>query len=543
MRRNGWGTRTIGVVAGLLVCGALGAPSAFATVTLSHDTSTPGSGTTTVSGDSASDSVFVSLYKDGGVAVSGGTLSCNTHSSNGFYTDLCDEFSGQATLVASGSNCATLSGSGNVVCVDTSAFSGDLGAGSDTFSIGDVLYKTATISGGAGDDTLTGTIEDPTSSDPNVDIFDGGPGNDDLTGNGGDDQLHGGDDIDQISGGPGNDVVDGGPGNDYQLLGGPGNDTVEGGDGDDIINLTGNGDPGADTYSGGAGSDSLDYGNGTTGVRVTLDGQPNDGISGEDDNVGSDIEKILGTYGDDTLIGDGGPNYLDGGDGNDVIQGGGGNDTLLGGYGDDTIDGGPGTDSVYGDATGCNISFGTCPAGNDTILVRDGEQDQVNCGPGADRVTADQLDILANDPINGCETVDRATVGAGGTGSAPTGAPGTTSGFTPASLGLSATRPRHGTRGLSHGLKIGFRCPSACKATATLAVSKRTARKAHLGRKTRVGSASATLHSAGSRKLTIKLTRKARSGLRRLRHVTIKLTLKVKLASGQVVTATKSVKV
>jgi hypothetical protein len=41
-------------------------------------------------------------------------------------------------------------------------------------------------------------------------------------------------------------------------------------------------------------------------------------------------------------------------------------------------------------------------AGNDTINVRDGQRDVVNCGPGRDNVTADEVDVVRN-----CEHVAR----------------------------------------------------------------------------------------------------------------------------------------
>ncbi len=44
--------------------------------------------------------------------------------------------------------------------------------------------------------------------------------------------------------------------------------------------------------------------------------------------------------------------------------------------------------------------------GNDTIHVRDGEVDNVDCGDGNDHVIADQFDIVANN----CEHVDRKDV-------------------------------------------------------------------------------------------------------------------------------------
>ena len=70
---------------------------------------------------------------------------------------------------------------------------------------------------------------------------------------------------------------------------------------------------------------------------MTLDGVANDG--GESDNVGVDVEDIVGGSGNDSLVGNDGPNQL---------FANGGNDTLVGGAYDDRLDGGVGTDSLVG---------------------------------------------------------------------------------------------------------------------------------------------------------------------------------------------------
>ena len=72
------------------------------------------------------------------------------------------------------------------------------------------------ITGGSGDDTLSG------SGDPNT-----------LTGGAGDDQLAGGGGADTLLGTGGEDVVSGGPGSDY-LNGGPAADTLNGGTGSNV---------------------------------------------------------------------------------------------------------------------------------------------------------------------------------------------------------------------------------------------------------------------------------------------------------------------
>jgi len=122
----------------------------------------------------------------------------------------------------------------------------------------------------------------------------GGSGNDTLTGNAA---------INTLIGGAGNDTISGGAGDD-SLTGGTGNDVLDGGDGTDwanyqiasaavVVNLA------AGTASGGLGSDTL-----------------------------TNIEKVLTTSHDDTLIGNSAANVLNGGNGNDTIDGGAGDDTL-----------------------------------------------------------------------------------------------------------------------------------------------------------------------------------------------------------------------
>ena len=62
-------------------------------------------------------------------------------------------------------------------------------------------------------------------------------------------------------------------------------------------------DAGADTFAGGAGFDTFDYATRVASVTATLDGQPNDGEADERDNVGADVEALIGGRGADTLTG------------------------------------------------------------------------------------------------------------------------------------------------------------------------------------------------------------------------------------------------
>ena len=90
---------------------------------------------------------------------------------------------------------------------------------------------------------------------------------------------------------------------------------------------------------------------------------------------------ILGGPGADRLTGGPAADQLSGDDGDDVLAGGGADDVLIGGLGADELSG---------------------DAGGDDIRARDGIQDLVRCGDGADRVDADTVDEVSAD----CEALD-----------------------------------------------------------------------------------------------------------------------------------------
>jgi Ca2+-binding RTX toxin-like protein len=93
-----------------------------------------------------------------------------------------------------------------------------------------------------------------------------------------------------------------------------------------------------DTFIGGDGNDTVDYSGRTENLTITLDGQPNDGAAGENDDIAADIENVIGGLGNDTIVGNDQRNRLDGGAGDDHLTGGGARDVLIGGNGDDTAD-------------------------------------------------------------------------------------------------------------------------------------------------------------------------------------------------------------
>ena len=297
----------------------------------------------------------------------------------------------------------------------------ELGGGGDTFGILNQLSVTLgelVVDGGDGNDVLTG---DHVADRPETLL--GGAGDDRLDGMGGDDVLRGG---------PGRDVLNGKGGADQ----------VFGDDGDDELAGDGQAAPGADLIDGGAGSDILkdytEYGAAVSPpANVLLDGVANDGRAGEGDNVVG-VERYIGYVNGDHVLTDGaedwqvwsnvssggassvkamgGNDRVVGEDAPEPIDGGAGDDSLEGGKNHDTIIGGPGKDTIFGDETdsSCNSDFPeSCVRyGNDVIEARDGEVDQVDCGPGTDRAVVDGADVVAAN----CETVERGAVGPGGPG-------------------------------------------------------------------------------------------------------------------------------
>ena len=247
--------------------------------------------------------------------------------------------------------------------------------------------------------------------------LEGAAGNDTLYGGGGDDVLIGGAGKDVLIGGKGNDLVSGGAGRD-KLYGNAGSDTLEGGSGND--GLWGEGDPdpattpadgtpgrqipGAnDVFRGGAGLDTIDYSSRTLAVSVSLDGVANDGynryqdfgIPGEVeyDDVGSDIEVIIGGSAGDDLVGGAGDETLVGNGGNDTIYGLEGNDLLIGGAGDDRFV--ATRFSGLGQPGGGAVGAIPGPDGADVFVGGDGV-DTVDYGGRTGGVTV-SLDGRAND--------------------------------------------------------------------------------------------------------------------------------------------------
>ena len=331
--------------------------------------------------------------------------------------------SGSTLIVREGTASISVTGTGIEAGIENVIINAD--AGEDTVTISDVdqvgfLILTVngeigndTISaagaslggvrllmdGGAGDDTITGSVDgDTITGSDGDDMISGDAGNDTLRGGVGNDVLAGGNDDDLLEGEGGNDTLQGDAGND-SLLGSFGNDVLTGGDGDD----TARGGFGNDGLNGMAGDDSL-FGEG--GNDRIAGGSGDDTIDGgrNDDTIqahsGNDL--IDGNHGNDSIRGQAGDDTILGDDGNDTIAGDGGRDLILGQDGDDVIDGNGVADTILG-GDGADILRGG--GSNDTILGEQGD-DTINGGSGTDTASTGE----GNDSVSNVENIDESFV-------------------------------------------------------------------------------------------------------------------------------------
>lgn len=335
-----------------------------------------------------------------------------------------------------GADCTLAGDVKSVTCVESAvaALVIDAAGGDDTVTVARNADST-TVHGDAGDDTLGGTPGNAVSV-----TLDGGEDDDTLT--------IGGFGTVALTGGPGNDTLRAGAARfDVDDDGGPGDDRFEGNPeaSDDMYK-----EPGADTYLGGEHDpaadalddegccwDSVSYGFGVDPaqpVNVSLDGVANDGVAGEGDDVGIDIESIqtstapdvvtcgsrpcsvVTSGGDDRITGGSANDSLFAGNGADVIAGLGGDDRLAGGdaeqfqttdppvTGDpDQLDGGPGDDELLGDPGSDDLAGG--PGTDQAYLARRAPIDPL------DPVSVDlpftvSLDDVANDGQTGTAEAD-----------------------------------------------------------------------------------------------------------------------------------------
>jgi RTX calcium-binding nonapeptide repeat (4 copies) len=184
---------------------------------------------------------------------------------------------------------------------------------------------------------------------------------------------------------------------------------------------------------GGLGEDTVSYQGAQAPVSADLDGADgDDGAAGEKDEIGADVENLVGSLFGDTLVGNVRSNSIRGGGGNDLIEGLAGNDQLFG------------------------------EAGEDTLLSTDGAADDVNCGVGTDSADAD-----ADDALVGCER--NQAQGGGQTGDGQDGGAGQTGGSGRSRPGIGPARVRLTSRGVA---RLRVTCPAdvaqSCRGRLTL---------------------------------------------------------------------------
>jgi hypothetical protein len=137
---------------------------------------------------------------------------------------------------------------------------------------------------------------------------------------------------------------------------------------------------------GGGGNDTITAGSGPTTV---YGGDGDDKLTG-----GLGRVMLYGQAGNDSLYGGAQPDMLEGGDGNDrlygrdgddTLRGGTGQDQLWGGNGNDRLDGGDGNDQLKGEAGNDVLVAGL---GNDQVWGGEGD-DQLDGGDGNDQLKGD----------------------------------------------------------------------------------------------------------------------------------------------------------
>ncbi len=276
------------------------------------------------------------------------------------------------------------------------------GAGNDvlTGGAGDDFFK-----GDAGDDIIDGgagknraTFSDD-STGVTVTLLT--PGHAQNTGDGMDTLTN----IQDVSGGSGNDTLTGDNHANW-LWGEGGSDTISGGGGNDIIQVgqLATGIIGTDVVDGGSANNTLsfdDNGTGSAGVTFSLALQGSQQATGTDNITATNFQNVTGSSGGDTLTGDGNTNILYGGAGDDVLSGGAGNDTL---YGDKVL---VPADSPLGGDGPTDVQDADPGTGGDDILMGGVGNDTLDGGEGSN--TASYADgtsaVKVNLTISGFQAV------------------------------------------------------------------------------------------------------------------------------------------
>ena len=307
----------------------------------------------------------------------------------------------------------TINGGNDIACptVSVTQINVNAGGGEDKLNDNRVvpLGSADTLHGNMAKDTLThasgASFADFSSFAAGGVTLNGDLGDDTLTFDGFSDSAHGGNDNDTLnatgaaafgtltSGDAGDDVLNGNNDRGDFFINEPGADTFNGGT---YAARPGDTNIGSPTFQFAHAADLVSYSAVTSEVDVTLDGQPGDGPAGENDNVGADVESVVGGTAGDRLTAGTNSATLQGADGDDVLVGGPGADSLNGGAGGDQISGGDGNDTLQdGDFTPA-VSDSALPpggddrldggAGNDKFIVDRGADDVVG-GSGKDMVT------------------------------------------------------------------------------------------------------------------------------------------------------------
>lgn len=128
---------------------------------------------------------------------------------------------------------------------------------------------------------------------------------------------------------------------------------------------------------------------GLSGNDIIVGRGGNDSLTGNEGN-----DRLRGGNGNDTISGGLDRDILRGGNGNDILTGGAGNDILRGGNGDDTLTGGAGRDRLFGDA-GRDTFVIEAVASSDRIIIRD-YADGIDILGLADGLTFGDLTITNN---------------------------------------------------------------------------------------------------------------------------------------------------
>ncbi|XPV69995.1 MAG: hypothetical protein ACNI25_05315 [Halarcobacter sp.] len=203
--------------------------------------------------------------------------------------------------------------------------------------------------------------------------------------------------VNTIYGGLSNDTVTGGDNNDT-IYGNTGNDTITAGLGDDFVD-------------GGADNDTLDYSAIDNDNNIGIAANLSTGIvTGDGTDTVSNIENVIGTQDNDTIVGSDVVNILKGQNGADILRGLDGNDTLEGELGNDTLEGGLGDDLLKGGIGKDTVSYEHAISSTNAGVTVSLESDENNPGLGS-ATGIDGIDTLwdfenitgsnYNDTLNG----------------------------------------------------------------------------------------------------------------------------------------------